>query len=137
MPALLVEELRRHRVQQAQDLLQLGVRLSGDNHVVAQADGSPFQPRSLTHAFVKLIRKHKLRRVRLHDLRHSHATHMLAAGIHPKVAQERLGHSSVSITLDIYSSVLPGLQTEAADRVDATLRAALNRRTSASGESNR
>ena len=60
-----------------------------------------------------------------------------AAGIVRQVAQERLGHSSVSITLDIYSSVLPGLQTEAADRVDAALRAALHRRTSASGEGNR
>jgi integrase len=49
-------------------------------------------------------------KVRLHGLRHSHATHMLAAGVHPKIASERLGHSKVGITLDLYSHVLPGMQ---------------------------
>jgi len=53
------------------------------------------------------MRQHKLPLIRLHDLRHSHATHLLAAGFHPKIAQERLGHSSVGITLDKYSHVLP------------------------------
>src|SRR5262249_51316130 len=63
------------------------------------------------------------------DLRHSHATHMLASGVHPKIAQERLGHSSVGITLDLYSHVLPGMQAEAVSKVDAALRDALDRRT--------
>jgi integrase len=71
--------------------------------------------------------------VRLHDLRHSHATHLLASGVHPKVAQERLGHSSVAITIDLYSHVLPGLQAEAADRVDLAMRAAINRRLKTNG----
>ena len=66
--------------------------------------------------------------MRLHDLRHSHATHLLTSGVHPKIAQERLGHSSVAITLDLYSHVLPGLQAEAADRVDLVVRDAINRR---------
>jgi integrase len=81
----------------------------------------------LTHAFVKFVRRHGFQ-IRLHDLRHSHATHMLASGVHPKIAQERLGHSSVGITLDLYSHVLPGMQAEAVSRVDALLRDALNRR---------
>ena len=85
------------------------------------------QPRSLTHAFVKFVRRHGFQ-IRLHDLRHSHATHMLASGVHPKIAQERLGHSSVGITLDLYSHVLPGMQAEAVSKVDAALRAALDRR---------
>jgi integrase len=123
-----IEELRSHRVRQAQGLLVLGVRLTDDHHVVAREDGQPLQPRSLTHAFVKFIRQHGLRQVRLHDLRHSHATHMLASGVHPKIAQERLGHSSVGITLDLYSHVLPGMQAEAVSRVDAVLRDALDRR---------
>ena len=105
-----------------------GVRLTGDHHVVARADGQPLQPRSLTHAFVKFIRRHGLQRIRLHDLRHSHATHMLAAGVHPKIAQERLGHSSVSVTIDLYCHVLPGMQAEAVSRVDAAMQDALNRR---------
>jgi integrase len=136
MPALLADELRRYRLQQAEGLLQLGIRLMGDNHVLAQADGTPFQPRSLTHAFIKFIRKHNLRRIRLHDLRHTHATHMLAAGVHPKIAQERLGHSSIDVTMDLYSHTMPGMQAEAADRVDAALRAALKRRGNAGGDGN-
>jgi integrase len=122
-----IEELRCHRLQQAQSLLALGVRLTDDHHVVARENGQALQPRSLTHAFVKFARRHGFQ-IRLHDLRHSHATHMLASGVHPKIAQERLGHSSVGITLDLYSHVLPGMQAEAVNRVDAMLRDALDRR---------
>jgi len=128
LPSLIVDELRRHRVAQAEGLLQAGVRLTDDHHVVAREDGQPLQPRSLTHAFVKFVRQQGLPRIPLHDLRHSHATHMLASGVHPKIAQERLGHSSVSVTIDLYSHVLPGMQTEAVSKVDAVLRDALNRR---------
>src|SRR5262249_14420244 len=129
LPEMLINELRAHRGRQAQDLLKLGVRLTDDHHVVTRQDGEPLQPRSLTHAFVKFIRSRNLPQIRLHDLRHSHATHMLAAGVHPKIAQERLGHSSVGVTIDLYSHVLPGMQAEAVTRVDAVLRDALNRRT--------
>src|SRR5262245_11696186 len=122
-----IEELRSHRVRQAQGLLALGVRLTDDHHVVAREDGQALQPRSLTHAFVNFARRHGFQ-IRLHDLRHSHATHMLASGVHPKIAQEWLGHSSVGITLDLYSHVLPGMQAEAVNRVDAMLRDALDRR---------
>jgi integrase len=128
LPAMLIAELRRHRAEQAQELLQLGVRLADDSRVVAQADGSPLQPNSLTHAFADFLEAHGLQRVRLHDLRHSHATHLLAAGIHPKVASERLGHSKVGITLDLYSHVLPGMQAEAAAAVDNAVKAALQKR---------
>jgi len=65
---------------------------------------------------------------RLHDLRHAHATHLPASGVHPKVANERLGHSRVGITLDLYSHVSQGVQEEPAARVDAALQAALNKR---------
>jgi integrase len=58
-----------------------------------------------------------------HDLRHAHATHMLASGIHPKVASERLGHSKVGITLDLYSHVMPGTQEDAV-QVDNALQIA-------------
>jgi len=125
---MLVSELRQHRKQQAEELLKLGVRLTDDHHVVAREDGEPIQPRSLSRAFRKFMRRHKLPQIRLHDLRHSHATHLLAEGTHPKIAQERLGHSSVGITLDLYSHVLPGMQGDAVARVDAKLQAALNKR---------
>jgi len=68
-----------------------------------------------------------LPKIRFHDLRHTHATHLLTNGVHPKVAQERLGHSSVGITLDLYSHVLPGMQEDAAAKVDAAIRAALDK----------
>jgi integrase len=125
LPSLAVDELRQHRVKQAEALLKLGVRLTDDHHVVMRTDGVPLQPRSVTHMFEILLRQRGLPRIRFHDLRHSHATHLLANGVHPKIAQERLGHSSVAITLDLYSHVLPGMQAAAAARVDETLRAAL------------
>ena len=74
------------------------------------------------------MRRHGLPQIRLHDLRHSHATHLLAAGVHPKIAQERLGHSNIGITLDLYSHVLPGMQQDAVARVDAVLQAAIDKR---------
>jgi len=128
LPAIVVEELRAHRIRQAEDLLRLGVRLSDESFVVAQADGSPYQPRSLTHAVAQFRARHKLPRIWLHALRHTHATAMLKARIHPKIAQERLGHSSIQITLDLYSHVIEGMQEEAAAAVDDALGEALNRR---------
>lgn len=128
LSATVVEELRSYRVQQAEELLKAGVRQSEDMLVVCQADGTLLQPRSLTHEWVRLLGKTTLPRVRFHDLRHSHATHLLASGVHPKVASERLGHSKVGITLDLYSHVMPGMQEDDAARVDDALRTAINRR---------
>jgi integrase len=64
------------------------------------------QPRSVTHQFILLRDRLKdLPRVCFHDIRHSHATQLLADGVHPKVAQERLGHSTITTTMDLYSHV--------------------------------
>jgi integrase len=127
LTAIAIEELRRHKARQAEELLRLGVRQTDDMYIVAQADGQPLKPNSLTHEFVRFIAGTALPRVRFHDLRHSHATHLLASGVHPKIAQERLGHATVAITLDLYSHVLPGMQTDAASRVDEALQQALDR----------
>lgn len=134
LSATMVEELRRHRAGQAQELFKLGTRLTDDAFVVAQADGSPVQPRSLTHEWMRLIGKTTLPRIRFHDLRHAHATHLLKEGVHPKVASERLGHSKVGITLDLYSHVMPGMQADAAAKVDDALKAALQNRARGSHE---
>jgi integrase len=125
LPAMAVEELRRWRLVQAQELLRLGVRADDDWHVVTQTDGSPLQPRSLTHVVSDFLKEWN---VTLHGLRHSHASHMLASNIHPKIVQERLGHSSIAITMDIYSHLMPNMQGEAAAAVDVALRAAINKR---------
>jgi integrase len=77
-----------------------------------------------------LARNSILPRIRFHDLRHAHATHLLSSGVHPKVASGRLGHSEVGITLDLYSHVLPNMQADAAALVDDALRAVLNKRQS-------
>jgi integrase len=133
LPALAVEELRRYRLRQAEQLLQLGIRQSDQTHVCLQSNYQPWAPRSLSSAFAKFIRANDLPRVRLHDLRHSHATHLLAANVHPKIVQERLGHANIATTMDLYTHVLPGMQDEAASRIDATLRTAFGRRGAAKG----
>jgi integrase len=84
-------------------------------------------PRSLTHEFCRIAHGVKdLPRVRFHDLRHSHATQLLLAGVHPKIVQERLGHSSITTTLDIYSHVSETMQEDAAVRLDKAFRSATN-----------
>jgi integrase len=125
LPALAIEELRRWRLAQAEELLRLGVRVDDGWHVVTKVDGAPVQPRSLTHVMSAFLEEWG---VTLHKLRHSHASHMLAAKVHPKIVQERLGHSSIAITMDIYSHLMPNMQGEAAAAVDDALRAAINRR---------
>lgn len=125
--ATVIEELKAHRVRQAQDMLKLGVRLTDESFVATLEDGSPMQPTFITHEWVRIISSTGLPRVRFHDLRHAHATHMLASGIHPKVASERLGHSKVGITLDLYSHVMPGMQEDAVIKMDAALKAAQRR----------
>jgi integrase len=104
LPAYAVDDLRRLKRQQAEELLAVGVRQYGDTLLCSRSDGEPHQPLSLTYEFARFVKRMKdMPRVRFHDLRHSHATHLLASGVHPKVASERLGHASVGITLDLYS----------------------------------
>jgi integrase len=89
--------------------------------VFTQANGKPFQLSELTRAYNRLIKKSGVPSVRFHDLRHTHATLMLKQGIHTKVVSERLGHSTIGITLDTYTHVLPNMQKVAADQLDQLL----------------
>jgi integrase len=127
LPVRVVAELRAWRMKQAQELLKLGIRLNDDCFVCAGEDGQPLQPQSLTHAWHRFLARTKLPRVRFHDLRHSHATHMLASGVHPKIASERLGHATVGLTLDTYSHVIPGMQEDAVTRIDAAFAGAVSK----------
>lgn len=128
LPAMLAARLRQFRVEQAEELLAIGVRQTAATYLYTREDGEPVQPRTLTQAWSKLAASSDLPKIRLHDLRHAHATHLLGSKVHPKVASERLGHSRVSITLDLYSHVLPGMQEEAVARVDEALSLALEKR---------
>jgi integrase len=128
LSATIVEELRAYRARRAEEMLRLGVGLSEDSLIVCQADGSIMQPIYVSQRWGRFMKKAKLARLRFHDLRHTHATHMLANGVHPKIASERLGHSKVGITLDLYSHVIPGMQEGAAAMVDDALKAAAQKR---------
>ena len=81
--------------------------------------GTPLEPRNVTRQFKALLTAAKLPDMRLHDLRHSCATLLLAQGVNPRVVMETLGHSQVSLTLNTYSHVLPALQREAAAKMNA------------------
>lgn len=119
LPALAVTELRAWRTQQAEEFLRLGIRPNEDTRVVTRKDGLPVQPNSIYHLWTNFLATTGLPRIRFHDLRHSHATVLLASGVHPKVASERLGHARVGITLDVYSHVIGNMQDGAAAAIDA------------------
>jgi integrase len=125
LPTVALEALRQHRARQAETKLQLGGRYNDHDLVCTQADGSPWWSSGFDRAFRKARKQARVEDVRFHDLRHTHATQLLKAGVHPKVVSERLGHASIGITLDTYSHVMPGMQEEAAEKIDAGLRAAL------------
>lgn len=94
-----------------------------DAHVFARPDGSPTHPQVLSDMFNKLVARSGLPRIRLHDLRHTHATLLLKSGVPIKVVSERLGHSTPAFTMAPYQHVLPGMQAEAARAFAALLEA--------------
>jgi integrase len=111
-----VAVLRRHRARQASERLAWGPAYQDTDLVFAREDGLPLRPEYIGTLFNRLQKKVGMKHIRLHDLRHSHATLMLAQGIPAKVVSERLGHASISITLDTYSHVLPGIGEAAAQQ---------------------
>jgi integrase len=90
--------------------------------VFCQRVGKPLHGHNINRRDLRRVLKNAgLPRIRFHDLRHSHASHLLRQGVNPKVVQERLGHSTPAFTLAVYSHVLPGMQNEAARRLEETL----------------
>jgi len=121
LPSSLAMLLSHHRVQVEAERIVMGKSLTEDDFVFSHADGTPFNPNTVSHTFSKIAARAGISHLRLHDLRHIHATLLLKVGIHPRVVQERLGHSSIATTLDIYSHTVPGLQKMAAERLDKLL----------------
>jgi integrase len=117
-----VEVLRRHRRAMEARFVGRG-RPGSDDLVFTAPDGEPIHPVLFTYYFRRRMFASGMRPIRLHDLRHTHATLALQAGVHPKVVSERLGHSTIAITLDTYSHVLPSMQREAAEAVAALVAA--------------
>jgi len=115
-PAL-VAVLRQHWRQQATERFRFGVDFDDDDLVFAHADGRPLHPERVSRSFSKLVGTTRAPPIRLHDLRHLHATLALAAGVAPRVLADRLGHSTTAVTTDTYQHVLPDLDHDAARRV--------------------
>ncbi len=105
--------LRRHRRGQLEERMATG-RRGDDGFVFAKPDGSPIHPDLVSQTFQRFMAQSDLPKIRLHDLRHTHATILLQQNVHPKVVSERLGHSSIAFTMTVYQHVMPGMQAEAA-----------------------
>jgi len=113
--------LRAQADQQLADSGEWKEAWTDTGYVFTREDGLPYHPDRVTKLFDQAVAGSRLPRIRLHDLRHSHASHLLKAGVHPKVVQERLGHASIGITMDRYSHLMPGMQEEAAAKIGALL----------------
>ena len=118
--------LRQHREKQGEDRRLQGGTLPESDLVFSYSDGTPIAPDAFTDGFRRLARRLGFWGIRFHNLRHTYATLLLEQGVRPKIVSERLGHSSVAITLDTYSHVLPGLQKAVAHRLDEALHNAAN-----------
>jgi integrase len=116
LPQVAIETLQRHRVA------MVAAGWGNVSWVFCNTRGGPLRRSHFnTQIFKPLLKKAKLPEIRFHDLRHTSATLLLSLGIHPKVVQERLGHSQISVTMDTYSHVLPTMQREAASKLDQVL----------------
>lgn len=122
LPATVVDELKKHKVRQEAERLSRGDAWDKSNDlIIRREDGSPWHPGTFSHNYKDLLDDNGLPSIRFHDLRHTHASLLLRQGVHPKIVSERLGHSQIGITLDIYSHVLPGIQEEVAAKLDDKL----------------
>lgn len=122
LPAPLIDALREHKKGQAKMQNVLGSGYQDLGLVFCQPNGKPLHAHNIAQRdFRRVIERARLPRIRFHDLRHTHATQLLRAGVHPKVVQERLGHRTPAFTLAVYSHVLPGMQEEAARTLSARL----------------
>jgi integrase len=122
LPKSVVDSLKKHRTAQVELRLKVGEAYDSKlDMVFANALGEPIHPNTLAARFTKLQAQAGVPKIRIHDLRHTSATLMLANGEHPKIVQERLGHSDVSMTLNRYSHVTMDMQKDAAARLDALM----------------
>ncbi len=122
LPDVTLDALKKHRIQQEAARLEVGDKWHEKGLIFCDRHGGFFSPDEVLRSFSKLLKKIGLPHMRFHDLRHSAATILLVAGVHPKVVQERLGHSTIAMTLDVYSHVLPSMQQEAAGKIDDLFR---------------
>lgn len=116
----LIGKLQQHKINQKNQARLTGIK-NDQGMVFCSLDGTFKDPRNLLRDFNSLVKEAGLPKITVHDLRHLHATQLMINGVNPKVVQERLGHSRVAITLDLYSHVNEDIQEEAALRFEENL----------------
>lgn len=117
-----LEKLKEHRARQAEEKRQAGNAWKDNDLVCCSLVGGHLHSSHIVfYQFKKLLKDAGLPNIRFHDLRHSSATMLLSLGVHPKVVQEMLGHSQISMTMDIYSHTLPTMQQEAIGKLNTVL----------------
>ena len=117
-----VDALERIRAEQAAARRRLGDEWRDQwGLVLTEDDGEPLDPMGVTREFRQLVRRLDVPVIRLHDLRHTHASLLLEQGVAPKVVSERLGHTTIAMTMDIYAHILPAMDQDAAARLEAVL----------------
>ncbi len=121
LPASCVATLKEHRRAQTEERLHVGPDWEATGLVLCTHRGRPLSQRNVLRAFKPVLSRAGVRDVPFHALRHTCASLLLARNVHPKVVQERLGHATVAMTLDIYSHLIPSMGRAAADQLDALL----------------
>jgi integrase len=116
-----IKYLRERRINIAKDKLRYGPLYNDNDLIGCTQHGTPLNPANIRRSFNRIIKQADLPKIRFHDLRHTHATLLLAQGVNVKVISERLGHSNIKVTLDTYSHVLPTMQEEVARKLDEIL----------------
>jgi integrase len=127
LPVMTAESLRKHRDRQNEQRRATGRDWHNGDFVFTTSSGRPFDPRNVQRMFRRILRKARLPRMRFHDLRHSCASLLLAQHTDPRVIMETLGHSRISVTMDMYAHVMPVLKHEAADAMDRSIGAERDR----------
>ena len=121
LPTSTVAALREQRKRQLAERLWAGSRWQESGYVYTTSIGTPMIGSDVTRHFQALLRTAGLQAMRFHDLRHGAASLLLAQGVHPRVVMEMLGHSTITLTMNVYSHVIPDLQREAATKMEAVL----------------
>lgn len=119
LPLSLVKEIKQHRIRQHKERLKFGSNWQDFDLIFPSQVGTPLTMGRITRVFQRIKNDVKITKpLRLYDLRHSTATFLLQANINPKVVSERLGHSTITLTLDVYSHVLPTMQEHATEHLE-------------------
>ena len=121
MPSVVVDAIKVHQTRQLEERLRAGRYWQQTGLVFTSTIGTPMEAREVTRILHANLRKAELPSVRMHDLRHTAATLLLAQGVDVRTIMEELGHPQISLTLNTYAHVMPALQADAAAKMDAAL----------------